>query len=1219
MADPFSILGVIGAATKLIKTASDLCIDFKDAPAEARSFIRELQDLKTVLSETHTNLLMNADFVQAFEGRHSALLAQVVGAPSTGTSHFMSTCKAELESSLKELRKKAVEQLHRHCQTLNSLVAIDGAALGAGIMNEVKAFRDEHRDEEASRRKALVLDWLSPNSHSTQHNDTFGRRQPGTCRWFIETPEYQNWARGQCQTLFCPGIPGGGKTILTSIVIDDLTSRFHDDSDTGVAYLYCNFKSHDDQKAFHLLASLLRHLVQKQPSLPASVQSLYDNGKRGRDDVSRVLKSVAAAYARVYVAVDGLDELSRDCRLELLPQLFQLRDECGISLFATARPLTDITDQFCACPWVHIEADKNDMRLYLEANTLLLDMLIKKPDLRCEVIDTIVKAADGMFLLARLHLDTIKGQLRIRSVRKALDRIASRSTSNKRNSYDDAYDDAMERIEQQSEDRRKLARQVLLWIIYAKWPLTTMELQHALTLEPGDRELDEENIPEVQDLVAVCVGLVNVQDGDHVIRLVHYTVQEYVERTWHALLPKANSIIVHVCLSYLSMAVFESGAAESDEAYEDRLRRYSLYEYAAKNWGNHAYGNPSVTRIVVDFLGRSAILEAANQARVVSRLQQKTGYSQSFSTPVHGLHLAAEFSLEAPLLMLLKKSNCRIDCQDDRGRTALSKAASWGYKSVMKILLDNGADIEARDHDDETPLLFAIQSIKHPENATEFLLDRGADIHTRGQNNATPLLCALGAFCPSVALCELLLDRGADLEARDDDYDTPLLRAAGNCDLPYEIVELLLDRGANVEARDKDGKTPLMLASTFHLDETVPKLLLDRGADIKARDQDTKTPLLCATSSDYLTDAIISLLLDRGDDIEARDKNSRTPLLCAAGSVEDFDADSAVKLLLDRGADIEARDAMGKTPLMHACKTSKAVVELLLDRGADIEARDQCSRTPLLHAVSMRHQPEAVIKLFLDRGADMNVRDIYGLTVLHTAAIFQVPSIIQLLSDQGADVNGRDKRDLTPLIVASSNGNVEAARLLIERGSSVDLTDDVERSALHGASDCGSVDTLRLLVQHGADAEARDRYAPSTVEARDVFGLSPLWWSIRTGHPLVSEVLREHGASDYDASPDQDETAPVSREEGVKSQCSEKICDVCTFDIFLADLDSCRHCDNGIVSILIAGSNRTTSTNRLQYLSISPSLTPLPVYNTRSLLDSVDNPSDSNSLRGSLP
>src|SRR6187549_600384 len=112
MADPFGIIGVIGVATQIIQIGVQFGLDWKDAPADARSFINELQALKTTLCETNMNSLLNQDFKDAFQGQHSRLLSQL--RPTVhpiDTRAMISACRIGLESLLKDLNKRA--QSHR--------------------------------------------------------------------------------------------------------------------------------------------------------------------------------------------------------------------------------------------------------------------------------------------------------------------------------------------------------------------------------------------------------------------------------------------------------------------------------------------------------------------------------------------------------------------------------------------------------------------------------------------------------------------------------------------------------------------------------------------------------------------------------------------------------------------------------------------------------------------------------------------------------------------------------------------------------------------------------------------------------------------------------------------------------------------------------------------------------------------------------------------------
>jgi DNA replication protein DnaC len=116
----------------------------------------------------------------------------------------------------------------------------------------------ERRDE-----CQAILDWLTSINYATQQQDFISRRQAGTGQWLLNSDEFQTWVNTDTQTLFCPGIPGAGKTILTAIAINDLITRFQNDPGVGIAYLYCNFRRKDEQKAQDLLTSLLKQLSEE--------------------------------------------------------------------------------------------------------------------------------------------------------------------------------------------------------------------------------------------------------------------------------------------------------------------------------------------------------------------------------------------------------------------------------------------------------------------------------------------------------------------------------------------------------------------------------------------------------------------------------------------------------------------------------------------------------------------------------------------------------------------------------------------------------------------------------------------------------------------------------------------------------------------------------------------------------------------------------------------
>src|SRR6266496_4310829 len=127
-----------------------------------------------------------------------------------------------------------------------------------GVQQGIDILLRKQHDQEHD----TILNWITPIDHASQQNDIFNRRQPGTGRWLLESVEYQTWLNADKRTLFCPGIPGAGKTILTSIIVDNLRTRYKDDNNIGIAYIYCNFRSHDEQRLEGLFASLLKQLIE---------------------------------------------------------------------------------------------------------------------------------------------------------------------------------------------------------------------------------------------------------------------------------------------------------------------------------------------------------------------------------------------------------------------------------------------------------------------------------------------------------------------------------------------------------------------------------------------------------------------------------------------------------------------------------------------------------------------------------------------------------------------------------------------------------------------------------------------------------------------------------------------------------------------------------------------------------------------------------------------
>jgi len=477
----------------------------------------------------------------------------------------------------------------------------------------------------------------------------------------------------------------------------------------------------------------------------------------------------------------------------------------------------------------------------------------------------------------------------------------------------DAYGATLDRIKGQGGEKARLGMAALMWVSHAERPLEPDELLHALSIEIGSPDLNSDNIPSIGILLACCQGLIVIDKEASTVKLIHFTLQEYL-RAHPQLFGTAHSSIAETCLSYLNS---QNVKALSPTSSPD-LQNIPFLKYSSLYWGTHA------KRDLSDRAKLLALKLFDNYNNHISGeilLKARTWYHHSVNLEklslFSGLHCASMFGIDEIVASLIEVEGCNINQGDCAGSTPLVWAAWYGHEGVVKILLGrDDVNPEKPGRYGKTPLCSAAEN--GHEEVVKILLERD-DVNPEKPNNFG---------------------------------QTPLCSAAENGH--EEVVKILLGRDdVNPEKPDGIGQTPLCYAAGGGHEEVVKILLGRDDVNPETPGSDGETPLSCAAWNGH--EGVVGVLLGR-DDVspETPDDIGRTPLCYAAWN----GYEGVVKILLGRDdVNPETPDFVGKTPLCYAAWNGhEGVVGVLLGRDdVNPNTPDYQGRTPLSWAIQGGH------------------------------------------------------------------------------------------------------------------------------------------------------------------------------------------------------------------------------------------------------------------------
>ncbi|MDT4968710.1 MAG: hypothetical protein QOJ64_3447 [Acidobacteriota bacterium] len=241
-----------------------------------------------------------------------------------------------------------------------------------------------------------------------------------------------------------------------------------------------------------------------------------------------------------------------------------------------------------------------------------------------------------------------------------------------------------------------------------------------------------------------------------------------------------------------------------------------------------------------------------------------------------------------------------------------NKSASTSEANVIASPIATNSDgQDATKQVSNDPLIDALMS--NDQAKAKSLINQGADLKAKDKNGWTPLMFAAAYAKPAPEMLDLLLAKGADVNAKDNSGDTTLTIAIvrHNTGL-MDIMNVLLAKGADVNASNKQGLTPLMAAAAQHKLDAV-QALLAKGANVNAKEGDGNTALMLSIreaadlppdvpdngveSLDKALTDMAQALFNKGADVNVKNKKGETALTIAKVWADHFGKQGLLQLL----------------------------------------------------------------------------------------------------------------------------------------------------------------------------------------------------------------------------------------------------------------------------------------------------------------------------------
>ncbi|KAL6901665.1 pfs domain-containing protein [Trichoderma evansii] len=728
-----------------------------------------------------------------------------------------------------------------------------------------------------------LRDWLKPPDQSENYNKALKERHGSSGQWFLHSSEYSSWKSQPNSFLWLQGIPGCGKTILSSTIIEDL----EDKRVQNLLYFFFDFTKPDKQLFNKALSSLVVQLYCKNEATQRYLDLLYDgcgkqNSQPSVDALYMTLQNMLQQAGEVHIILDALDECKKRKEYPtggLLTSIKALAtpQQTNIRLLVTSRPEQDIMSSIES--WarnqdiIPIQSEKvaDDIRAYIKErvrDNKGMERWSKQPEIQDEIETELSNKANGMFRWVACQLDALEDCCDYPLLRNALSSLPK--------DLDETYSQILANLPREHEH---YTRRLLQFLLFSERPLTIKEAVDIIAVDMATSpRFDPKNrMPVPMEIARYCSSLAVLtrknEEATQELQLAHMSVKDYLlsnkvqqrfAKDFEEVTARAS--IAQVCLAYL----LELGKIPRTELSQ---HSYWLAQYSAQYWMDHAAigetGGEQVCALIADFFA----CEGAQKNCYMLCDPDIPFPSIEFRIPsviAPPIYYASLGGLYSSVRLLLDK-NANINARDGRWGNALQAASHKGHDRIVQMLLDKNVDVNAQGGEHGNALQAA--SHKGHDRIVQMLLDKNADVNAQGGYLGNALQAA--SYKGHEKIVQMLLDKNADINAQSG-YLGNALQAAS-----YEghdrIVQMLLDKNADM-LLDKNADVNAqggiygnaLCAASYQGCEKIVQMLLDKNADVNAQGSGYPTALQIASVGGHKK--IVQMLLDKVNEAKPEDE-----------------------------------------------------------------------------------------------------------------------------------------------------------------------------------------------------------------------------------------------------------------------------------------------------------------------------------------------------------